>query len=270
MKLSESIRYFRTLRNMTQEELAKAISISPQAISKWERGESMPDASIVTDLADALDVSLDRLYGRERVTLEDLMKSITTYMQSIPEEERCTAKRIISLAADIPGKEKQLVDLVKNGALDFASVLNTTEYGFTISSLRAELPFSAIFCEPSEGWGAVLKSDERYLEVFAVLSDRQAMDTMFSLFRKPHGFSFDEYYAEKQFGLENAAETLKKLENLYIVYSNDIFIDGVKTHIWFYREQISYIGFFALLNEMIYHQNSFAWNDNGRTSPLLH
>ena len=78
MKLSESIRYFRTQRNMTQEELAKAISISPQAISKWERGESMPDASIVTDLADALDVSLDRLYGRERVTLEDLMKSITT------------------------------------------------------------------------------------------------------------------------------------------------------------------------------------------------
>ena len=40
MKLSESIRHFRTMRNLTQEQLANAISISPQAISKWERGVS--------------------------------------------------------------------------------------------------------------------------------------------------------------------------------------------------------------------------------------
>ena len=72
MKLSESIRHFRTMRNLTQEQLANAISISPQAISKWERGESMPDASLIPVLADALDVSLDRLYGREKYTLEDL------------------------------------------------------------------------------------------------------------------------------------------------------------------------------------------------------
>ncbi len=269
MKLSESIRHFRTMRKLTQEELAKAISISPQAISKWERGESLPDASLLPALADALDVSLDRLYGREKVTLEDLMTSISSYMQRIPKEEVYTAIRTISLAADIPGNEKQLLELVRNGAEDFASILNTSENGFTLSSLRAELPFSTVFCEPQEGWGVVLKPDERYREVFDVLADRQALNTLFSLFRLPHGFSFDESYAVEQFGLENAAETLKKLEKLYVVYSNDVFIDGVKTPIWFYREQISFIGFFALLNEMIYHQNSFAWNENGRTSPLF-
>lgn len=269
MKLSESIRHFRTVRNLTQEELAKAISISPQAISKWERGESLPDAALLPALADALDVSLDRLYDRERVTLEDLMTSISSYMQTIPEKEQYTAKRSISLAADIPGNEKQLIELVRNGAEDFASVLNTSENGFTLSSLRSELPFSTVFCEPQEGWGVVLKPDERYREVFAVLADRQALNTLFSLLRLPHGFSFDESYAAEQFGLENASETLKKLEKLYIVYPNDIFIDGVKTRIWFYREQISYIGLFAFLNEMIYHQNSFAWNDNCRVSPLL-
>ena len=269
MKLSESIRHFRTIRNMTQEELAKAISISPQAISKWERGESLPDASLLPVLADALDVSLDRLYGREKVTLEDLMTSISSYMQTIPKEEVYTAIRTIFLASDVPKNEKQLLELVRNGAVDYASVLNTSENGFTLSSLRSELPFSTVFCEPLEGWGSVLKPEERYQEVFDILSDHQALNTLFSLFRLPHGFSFDESYAAKQFELENASETLKKLEKLYIVYSNDITIDGIKTRIWFYRENISFIGLFAFLNEMIYHQNSFAWNQYGRISPLL-
>lgn len=269
MKLSESIRHFRMKRNLTQEELAKVISISPQAISKWERGESLPDASLLPALADALNVSLDRLFGRETVTLEDLMTSISSYMQTIPTEERYTAKRTISLAADIPGNENQLIELVRNGAVDFSSILNTAENGFTLSSLRAELPFATVFCEPREGWGAVLKPDERYREVFSVLADRQALDTLFSLFRLPHGFSFDESYAAEQFGLSNAVETLRKLEKLYTVYSNDISIDGVVTRIWFYRQQIGLIALFALLNEQIYHQNLFAWNENARSSPLI-
>ena len=104
MKLSESIRHFRTMRNLTQEQLANAISISPQAISKWERGESMPDASLIPVLADALDVSLDRLYGREKYTLEDLMTAIPAYLQTLPKEERMNGIRTVSLIADILGK----------------------------------------------------------------------------------------------------------------------------------------------------------------------
>lgn len=104
MKLSESIRHFRTMRNLTQEQLANAISISPQAISKWERGESMPDASLIPVLADALDVSLDRLYGREKYTLEDLMTAIPAYLQALPKEERMNGIRTVSLIADILGK----------------------------------------------------------------------------------------------------------------------------------------------------------------------
>ena len=61
MKLSESIRHFRTMRNLTQEQLANAISISPQAISKWERGESVPDLYVLKQLADFYNVKIDTL-----------------------------------------------------------------------------------------------------------------------------------------------------------------------------------------------------------------
>ncbi len=52
-------------RNMTQMELADLMGVSYQAVSNWERGNSMPDISKLGDLASALDVSIDALIGNE-------------------------------------------------------------------------------------------------------------------------------------------------------------------------------------------------------------
>ncbi|MCH5341413.1 MAG: FHIPEP family type III secretion protein [Acetatifactor sp.] len=49
--------------NLTQEELALRMGVTPQAISKWERGQSFPDISIFTDLCRVLNVSSDLLLG---------------------------------------------------------------------------------------------------------------------------------------------------------------------------------------------------------------
>lgn len=51
----------RTKKNMTQDELASKVGVSRQAISKWERGEGLPDLYNVSLLAKALDVSVDDL-----------------------------------------------------------------------------------------------------------------------------------------------------------------------------------------------------------------
>lgn len=52
-------------RNMTQEELAGRIGVTPQAISKWERGQSVPDTILLADLCQILGVSADYLLGIE-------------------------------------------------------------------------------------------------------------------------------------------------------------------------------------------------------------
>ncbi len=56
-KLSES----RQNGMMTQEELAACIGVTPQAVSKWERGVSLPDTGLLSDLCQILDVSADEL-----------------------------------------------------------------------------------------------------------------------------------------------------------------------------------------------------------------
>lgn len=48
-------------KNMTQEELAYRLGITPQALSKWERGVGLPDVSMLSDLCRFLEVNADYL-----------------------------------------------------------------------------------------------------------------------------------------------------------------------------------------------------------------
>lgn len=52
----------RRARGMTQPDLAEKMGVSFQAVSNWERGESMPDISKLPDLSRALQLSLDALF----------------------------------------------------------------------------------------------------------------------------------------------------------------------------------------------------------------
>ncbi|MCM1262027.1 MAG: helix-turn-helix domain-containing protein [Butyrivibrio sp.] len=53
-------------KNMTQEELANRLGVTPQALSKWERGVSLPDISMLPDIAAILEISTDYLLGVSR------------------------------------------------------------------------------------------------------------------------------------------------------------------------------------------------------------
>ncbi len=63
MEFKNMIKTLRRQRNMTQEELAEALLISPQAVSRWETGNAMPDISLFPTLCNLFDVSADYLLG---------------------------------------------------------------------------------------------------------------------------------------------------------------------------------------------------------------
>ncbi len=52
--------------NMTQEELAGRVGVTPQALSKWERGISFPDIALLAALCQVLNISADYLLGVEK------------------------------------------------------------------------------------------------------------------------------------------------------------------------------------------------------------
>ena len=63
--LASNIRAFRKERGLTQEKLAEAFGVTVGAVHKWEAGMSVPDLSLILEMADFFDTSLDVLIGFE-------------------------------------------------------------------------------------------------------------------------------------------------------------------------------------------------------------
>lgn len=64
-KVGHKISVLRKNHNMTQMELADQMGISFQAVSNWERGNSMPDVPKLPELAEIFDVTIDELLGED-------------------------------------------------------------------------------------------------------------------------------------------------------------------------------------------------------------
>lgn len=55
----------RKARNLTQEDIAKKLNISAQAVSKWENDISSPDISLLPEIASIFNITIDELLGKE-------------------------------------------------------------------------------------------------------------------------------------------------------------------------------------------------------------
>lgn len=68
MNLGEKIRAFRTENNMSQQQLADSLSVSRQAITKWENNRGIPDIANLSALADVFYTSIDEIMQAENTS----------------------------------------------------------------------------------------------------------------------------------------------------------------------------------------------------------
>ncbi len=98
--LGNKISLCRKDNNMTQEELAEKLNVSPQAVSKWENDLSIPDINILVALSDMFAVSLDWL-----------MKRTDKDYKSVQEQEPQKPKKPGTLYIDVVEKSGKKVNL---------------------------------------------------------------------------------------------------------------------------------------------------------------
>lgn len=63
--IGDTISRLRQNHNMTQEEFASRLGVTPQAVSRWERGNSLPDISLIKGICNVLSISANTLLGVE-------------------------------------------------------------------------------------------------------------------------------------------------------------------------------------------------------------
>lgn len=95
-KFGAFVAQLRKERGMTQKELAQKVYVSDKAVSKWERGLSMPDITLLIPLSQVLCISVTELLECQRLEqttmdsgrVEELMHRMITYSEETPAERQ--------------------------------------------------------------------------------------------------------------------------------------------------------------------------------------
>lgn len=101
MNIGNKIKQLRKARGITQEQLANAIGISFQSVSKWENGIALPDITLVPMLANYFGVSMDELFDfsptEKEEAIEKAIDEAYKFRESDPEKSRAILEEALKI-----------------------------------------------------------------------------------------------------------------------------------------------------------------------------
>ena len=101
-QVGRTISTLRKAQNMTQMELADKLNISFQAVSNWERGQTMPDISKLGELAEIFGVTIDALLGSPQSA-----RVVERLLREEPIAEKITAEEFLEVAPLVKPKQAE-------------------------------------------------------------------------------------------------------------------------------------------------------------------
>jgi len=155
-KVGRFIAARRKEKGMTQKELAEKLFLSNKAVSKWERGLSLPDVAVLQSLSEVLGVSLSELLRGEK--LEENGQLTPERMEELVAEamELSAQQKAERKAA---GKRWKLAFAVC-AAVGVAEFVALCAAGFTIHALQESVLLMLGFGLGFGGWACFLAKEE--------------------------------------------------------------------------------------------------------------
>ena len=86
INISKNIADLRKQKGITQEQLAIALNISPQAVSKWETNTSLPDTQTLSLIAEYFEVSIDYLYYGKEFIYSEIYEKVFQKIKNLPNQ----------------------------------------------------------------------------------------------------------------------------------------------------------------------------------------
>ena len=97
VKIGKFIAECRKKKNMTQAILAEKLNITDRAISKWETGKGMPDSSIMPELCNELDISVNELLSGEVIKMENYSQKAEENLLEMKKQKEETDREMLRL-----------------------------------------------------------------------------------------------------------------------------------------------------------------------------
>jgi len=244
-EIGYTILNLRKARGKTQEELANAVGISPQAVSKWENGGS-PDLELLPGIADFLGVTVDMLFGR--VGNPNIIEAVFEYLSEFGHLNLAGFERAMDLYQALhDGLSGNRVTKMKGYEKLARTSYNCNENGYSIY-------FSSGYCSfvTREFWESInLETAAFTRQVFELLVEPGMIEVLYALLRRkyegPANFSMIKAaLANTEYSEEHLWVCLNKLLEKQIIETKMSPYDEIGEIYWI-RLNHNYMGICALI-----------------------
>ena len=96
IKVGKFISNCRKEKKMTQEQLAERLYITDRAVSKWERGLSLPDADKMLKLCSILDINVNELLNGEKINMKDYEKKTEELLLELAHQDEMKNRKLMA------------------------------------------------------------------------------------------------------------------------------------------------------------------------------
>ena len=259
LNIGSKIRSFRKQRGLTQEQLAEAIGISFQAISKWENGIALPDITLAPALASYFGVTMDELFDYNLRETEEKINSICeeafTYRSSDPVKSRAILEEGLKAYPDN--------DILLNNLLYVMDYQNEPDEVIRIANklidltMHEDVRYDALRCladayrqkgDMESAEAAIEQIPEIYFSKLSVAAWILTGKKKYDAAKKQKWIAFEDLlqmigtiaeYLEKEHDFASALAEAKRAKALIEVMKDEINIEKFSGYIKTIDEQIS-------------------------------
>ena len=267
MNIGNKIKELRVKNKVTQEELAKVLQVSTQAVSKWENGGS-PDLELVPSIATYFNVTTDYLFDIKNSDIFNIDKKVAKYIQSFDLDNRMNVvydlafKMSIATRGDEIEDQEEFDELIKKD--DMFSTIIASE-GIAITSLAKN---NKIFmCLPKDDlsdYSKMLLSRDSQRKFCEYLSDELFYNTLVFLHSR-NGGNFTEQLLIDNLNItyDEAKSVLEKMEEFKIVSCADVPINDTTMKLYAVLQNPQIVGLIAMLDMVVNKPNTYCYYCGG-------
>ena len=168
VKIGKFISERRKLKGLTQAQLAEKLDITDRAISKWETGKGIPDASMMLDLCKELEISVNELLSGELIEMSNYDKEVEKNLLDMVKQKEEADKRLLSMEIVIG----VLLSIVFFALIFIASFVEMEDWLRVTLIITGFIPFIimipfAIRIEQTAGYYECQKCHHKYVPTYS-------------------------------------------------------------------------------------------------------
>lgn len=276
MTIGKNIAELRKAKGVKQDELARFVGITAQAVSKWENG-GVPDIELLPKIADYFNVSIDELFGRVRNTSINIQDAILRDITKTKVDDRIS--RVFELCWMIEQSmygtifsdpERFREEAKTHGENDQIYSQIEVDSGYTEMGLFNRMQYFLVVPDAKDKDKALLDGID-YPGFFKLMADKDIFETLVFLYKRDSFNAFTEKLIIKELGYaeDKAKQIIAELLRLNIIAKTVADIGNDVVEVYQFARRPSFVSMLIFAREMIDIPNNFYVNNRSRRKPYL-